>query len=209
CPLLYIAVGVVLTGLVPWQTLLDDAAPVVNTMKKLNFGIARLMVLFGALMGMISSLLVFQLGQARVWFAMSRDGLLPRIFGRVHTRFRTPDVATWVAGFVVGIPAGLLDIGTLADLSNIGTLFAFALVAGGVLILRYREPARARGFRAPGGVIAPVMTILTCLLLMAGLPILNWIRFFTWLAIGLVIYFVYSRRHSEFASANLAASTRG
>jgi APA family basic amino acid/polyamine antiporter len=156
-------------------------------------------------MGMISSLLVFQLGQARVWFSMSRDGLLPKIFGRVHVRFRTPDVATWVAGFVVGIPAGLLDIGTLADLSNIGTLFAFALVAGGVLILRYRDPSRPRGFRAPGGPLAPVMTILTCILLMAGLPILNWLRFFTWLAIGLVIYFVYSRRHSEFAPANIPA----
>jgi len=159
----------------------------------------RLAVLVGAMMGMISSLLVFQLGQARVWFAMSRDRLLPRFFGNVHPRFRTPDVATWVAGFVVGIPAGLLDIGTLADLSNIGTLFAFALVAGGVLILRYRDPDRPRGFRAPGGPLAPVMTILTCLLLMAGLPILNWIRFFTWLVIGLVIYFLYSRKRSEFA----------
>ena len=136
-------------------------------------------------MGMISSLLVFQLGQARVWFAMSRDGLLPRIFSRVHPRFRTPDFSTWVAGFVVGIPAGLLDIGTLADLSNIGTLFAFALVAGGVLILRYREPDRPRAFRAPGGSLAPIVTILTCLLLMAGLPITNWLRFFVWLLIGL------------------------
>ena len=96
-------------------------------------------------MGMISSLLVFQLGQARVWFAMSRDGLLPGAFSAACIRsFRTPDFSTWVAGFVVGIPAGLLDIGTLADLSNIGTLFAFALVAGGVLILRYREPDRPR-----------------------------------------------------------------
>jgi APA family basic amino acid/polyamine antiporter len=201
CTTLYIAVVVVLTGIVPWKTLMDDAAPVVNTLKRLNFGGVRLAVLLGALMGMISSLLVFQLGQARVWFAMSRDGLLPRLFGRVHKTFRTPDFATWVAGFVVGIPAGLLDIGTLADLSNIGTLFAFALVAGGVLILRYREPDRPRSFRAPGGPIAPVLTILTCLLLMAGLPIMNWIRFFVWLAIGLVIYFVYSRKRSALAAA--------
>jgi APA family basic amino acid/polyamine antiporter len=90
----------------------------------------------------------------------------------------------------------LLDIGTLADLSNIGTLFAFALVAAGVLILRYREPDRPRAFRAPGGPIAPIVTILTCLLLMAGLPIMNWIRFFVWLLIGLVIYFTYSRKRS-------------
>src|SRR5260370_7214719 len=128
-------------------------------------------------MGMISSLLVFQIGQARVWFAMSRDGLFPRIFGRVHPGFQTPDFSTWVAGFVVGIPAGLLDIGTLADLSNIGTLFAFALVAAGVLILRYREPHRPRAFRAPGGPLAPIIPIVTSLLLMAGLPITHPIRF--------------------------------
>jgi len=196
CTLLYISVVVVLTGLVPWQSLLDDAAPVVNTLKRPDLRNIRLIVLFGALLGMISSLLVFQLGQARVWFAMSRDGLLPRIFSRVHKNYRTPDFSTWVAGVVVGVPAGLLDIGTLADLSNIGTLFAFALVAGGVLILRYREPDRHRAFRAPGGPLAPIMTILTCLLLMAGLPIMNWIRFFVWLVIGLVIYFGYSRKRS-------------
>jgi basic amino acid/polyamine antiporter, APA family len=196
CTLLYISVVVVLTGLVPWQTLLDDAAPVVNTLKRLNLSTIRLIVLLGALLGMISSLLVFQLGQARVWFAMSRDGLLSHIFSRVHRNYRTPDFSTWVAGVVVGVPAGLLDIGTLADLSNIGTLFAFALVAGGVLILRYRDPHRHRAFRAPGGPLAPIMTILTCLLLMAGLPIMNWIRFFVWLAIGLMIYFSYSRKRS-------------
>ncbi len=196
CTLLYIAVVVVLTGLVPWHTLRDDAAPVVNTLKHFDASTLRLVVLIGALMGMISSLLVFQIGQARVWFAMSRDGLFPKIFSRIHRSYLTPDFSTWVAGFVVGIPAGLLDIGTFADLSNIGTLFAFALVAGGVLILRYREPERHRAFRAPGGPIAPIITILTCILLMAGLPIMNWIRFFVWLAIGLVIYFSYSRKRS-------------
>ena len=199
CTILYIAVVVVLTGLVRWETLMDDAAPVVNTLKKLNIHWVRLGVLIGAMLGMISSILVFQLGQARVWFAMSRDGLLPKAFGKVHKRFRTPHVATWVAGIVVGVPGGLLDIGTLGDLSNIGTLFAFVLVAIGVLILRFREPERKRGFRAPLGLTAPIMTILTCLLLMAGLPIMNWIRFFGWLAIGMVIYFSYSRFHSEFA----------
>src|SRR5579863_2030542 len=175
-------------------------------MRRLHFGSVELAVLFGALMGMISSLLVFQLGQARIWFAMSRDGLLPGVFSRVHKRFRTPDFSTWVAGVVVGVPAGLLDIGTLADLSNIGTLFAFALVAGGVLILRYREPDRPRAFKAPGGLLAPIVTILTCLLLMAGLPIMNWLRFFGWLLIGLVIYYFYSRKHSQLSTANLAAA---
>jgi basic amino acid/polyamine antiporter, APA family len=205
CTILYVGVVVVLTGIVPWQTLLDDAAPVVNTMKRLHFVNIRLAVLIGALMGMISSLLVYQLGQARVWFAMSRDGLLPRVFSRVHPVFRTPDFSTWVAGIVVGIPAGLLDIGTLADLSNIGTLFAFALVAGGVLILRFREPDRPRSFRAPGGLLAPIVTILMCLLLMAGLTIMNWLRFFSWLLIGLVIYYFYSRKHSQLSAAKGAA----
>ena len=199
CTILYIAVVVVVTGLVPWQSLVDDAAPVIHVMERMGFGDVRLAVLIGALMGMISSLLVFQLGQARVWFAMSRDGLLPRIFSRVHQQYRTPDFSTWVAGFVVGIPAGLLDIGTLANLSNIGTLFAFALVAGGVLILRYKEPERPRPFRAPGGILAPVLTIVFCLLLMMGLTITNWIRFFAWLVIGLVIYHFYGRRRSELA----------
>ncbi|MGH9734065.1 MAG: amino acid permease [Candidatus Acidiferrales bacterium] len=203
CTILYISVVVVLTGIVPWQTLVDDAAPVVNTMRRLHFGSVELAVLFGALMGMISSLLVFQLGQARIWFAMSRDGLLPGVFSRVHKKYRTPDFSTWVAGIVVGVPAGLLDIGTLADLSNIGTLFAFALVAGGVLILRYREPDRPRAFKAPGGLLAPIATILTCLLLMAGLPITNWIRFFGWMVIGLVFYALYGRHHSELTSAPL------
>ncbi len=209
CTILYIAVEVVLTGIVPWQSVIDDAAPVVNALKKItdatgshNLHWIRLAVLFGAMMGMISSLLVFQLGQARVWFAMSRDGLLPRMFARVHPRFRTPDVATWIAGFVVGVPAGLLDIGTLANLSNIGTLFAFVLVSIGVLILRYRDPGRQRGFRAPGGPIVPVLSIIFCTLLMTGLELYTWMRFFVWLSIGLVIYFLYSRRHSEFAKSS-------
>lgn len=200
CTLLYVAVVVVFTGIEPWNSeTTNSAAPVVNLLRSLDKPWVRIVVLSGAMLGMISSLLVFQLGQARVWFAMSRDRLLPGVFSHVHPRFRTPDAATWIAGFVVGIPAGLFDIGTFADLANIGTLFAFALVAAGVLILRYREPDRPRGFRVPGGPIAPVLTIFFCLLLMAGLPMMNWVRFFGWLGIGLVIYFVYSRKRSEFA----------
>jgi basic amino acid/polyamine antiporter, APA family len=139
------------------------------------------------------------LGQARVWFSMSRDGLLPRFFGKVHPKFRTPATATWIAGFVVGIPAGILDIGTLADLSNIGTLFAFVLVSAGVIILRYREPERRRGFRAPGGIAAPILSVVFCFLLMAGLPILTWLRFFLWLVIGLAVYAAFGRRNSVLA----------
>ena len=174
---------------------MDDAAPVVNTLRMLTHTTGssllhwtRLVVLIGAMLGMISSILVFQIGQARVWFAMSRDGLLPTMFGKVHPRFRTPAVATWIAGFVVALPAGLLDIGTFADLSNIGTLFAFVLVSIGVIILRYKEPQRHRGFRCPGGPVIPVLSVIFCVLLMAGLPVLTWIRFFIWLVIGLLIY---------------------
>jgi APA family basic amino acid/polyamine antiporter len=209
CTVLYIAVAIVLTGLVPWHSLIDDAAPVVNSMSMLAgttksalLHWTELAVLFGAMMGMISSLLVFQLGQARVWFSMSRDGLLPKMFSRVHPRFRTPAVATWIAGFLVGIPGGILDIGTLSDLSNIGTLFAFVLVSLGVIILRYKQPHRHRGFRAPGGLAAPILSVIFCVLLMAGLPILTWLRFFAWLIIGMVVYWLYSRHRSEFSPRN-------
>jgi APA family basic amino acid/polyamine antiporter len=199
CTILYVSVAVVLTGMDRWN-LLDPAAPVVEVLKKYNLGWVRAGVLFGAIMGMISSLLVFQIGQARVWFAMSRDGLLPKFFGAVHPRFRTPHIATWIAGFLVGIFGGLLDIGTLANLSNLGTLFAFTLVALGVLILRRRDAGRPRAFRLPGGPFAPVATVLLCALLMGGLTILNWIAFIVWLLLGLGIYFSYSRKHSEFAA---------
>jgi len=209
CTVLYIAVAVVLTGLVNWSKLIDDAAPVVNslsflagTTKSALLRWTELAVLFGAMMGMISSLLVFQLGQARVWFSMSRDGLLPKMFSHVHPRFRTPAVATWIAGFLVGIPGGILDIGTLSDLSNIGTLFAFVLVSLGVIVLRYKQPERRRGFRAPGGLAAPVLSVIFCVLLMAGLPILTWLRFFFWLIIGLTVYMLYSRHRSEFSVRN-------
>jgi basic amino acid/polyamine antiporter, APA family len=188
---------------------MGDAAPVVNSLKRLTLSTGsntlhwvRLIVLIGAMLGMISSILVFQLGQARVWFAMSRDRLLPRIFSRLHPQFRTPAFATWVAGFVVGLPAGLLDIGTVANLSNIGTLFAFVLVSIGVLVLRHREPNRHRGFRTPFGPLFPLLSIFFCILLMMGLEVLTWIAFFIWLAIGLVIYFLYSRHRSEFARAS-------
>jgi APA family basic amino acid/polyamine antiporter len=206
CTVLYVAVAVCLTGLVPWKSMVGDAAPVVNALKKLSLlpgghslHWIRLVVLFGAIMGMLSSLLVYQLGQSRVWFSMSRDGLLPKVFSNVHPIFRTPAFSTWVAGFVVAIPSGLFDIGTLADLSNIGTLFAFVLVSIGVVVLRYREPERRRGFRVPFGPVIPLLSVLFCFLLMAGLPIITWFRFLIWLAIGLVIYFFYSRHRSEFA----------
>jgi APA family basic amino acid/polyamine antiporter len=209
CTILYVGVAVVLTGIVPWNSMVNDAAPVVNALKKLSLGPGgarlhwvRLAVLLGALVGMISSILVFQLGQARVWYAMSRDRLLPDCFCKVHPVFRTPYIATWVAGILVAIPAGLFDIGLLAELSNIGTLFAFVLVSIGVLVLRYKDPTRRRGFRVPFGPVIPVLSVVFCIILMAGLPISTWLRFFTWLIIGLVVYITYSRKRSEFANGN-------
>jgi len=208
CTILYAGVSVVLTGLVNWQSVAGDGAPLVNALKRValtpgahRLHWVRLAVLIGALLGMISSILVGQYGQARIWFAMSRDKLLPSAFSKVHPVFRTPAFSTIVAGILVSIPAGLFDVGTLAEMSNIGTLFAFVLVSIGVLILRAKQPERHRGFRVPFGPIIPVLSIIFCLLLMAGLPERTWIRFFVWLIIGLVVYVFYSRKRSEFYKA--------
>jgi APA family basic amino acid/polyamine antiporter len=199
CATLYVTVALVLTGVQHWPTL-RNAAPVANALMALGMPNVMKWVSVGALTGMISSMLVFQLGQARVWFAMSRDGLLPRVFSRVHARFLTPHVSTWVAGFFVAIPAGMFDIGTLADLSNIGTLFAFVLVSLGVLVLRRKQPERRRSFRTPWVPVLPILSILSCVILMASLPLETWVRFVVWLIVGLGIYFTYSRHHSEFGS---------
>ena len=162
----------------------------------MDFRVSILGFVVGALVGMISSLMVFQYGQARIWFAMSRDGLLPKAFASVHGKYRTPHVSTWIAGLVVGIPAGIWDIGTFADLSNIGTLFAFIVVSAGVLVLRRTHPERPRGFRVPWCPLLPILSIAFCLVLMLALPLETWLRFFIWLAIGMVIYFLFGRRHS-------------
>ena len=196
CTLLYVSVSLVLTGVANWTTL-SNAAPVVTVLKNLGYDNIRRVVGAGALMGMISSLLVFQYGQARIWFAMSRDGLLPEHFSRVHKRFHTPHVSTWVAGLAVGIPAGIWDVGTFADLSNIGTLFAFAVVSAGVIALRKAQPNRPRGFKVPLVPLVPACSIVFCLLLMLGLPLETWIRFFVWLIVGLCIYFTFGRRASR------------
>lgn len=196
CTLLYIGVALVLTGIVDWRTL-GNAAPVANALKELGYQNVRRIVTIGALIGIVSSLLVFQYGQARVWFAMSRDRLMPAAFSRVHPKHKTPHISTWVAGLFVGIPAGIWDIGTFADLSSIGTLFAFALVAAGVLILRHREPDRPRRFRAPFSPVLPILSILTCLILMMGLPLEAWLRFVIWLIIGLGIYFMWGRKRAS------------
>ena len=172
CGILYTAVAFVLTGIVNWKTL-DNAAPVANALAAIGMSKLRFTVTVGALLGMLSSLLVYQYGQARIWFAMSRDRLLPDLFSRIHKTYRTPHVSTWIAGLVVGIPAGIWDIGTLADLSNIGTLFAFIIVSLGVVILRHKQPERFRAFRVPFSPWTPIISVLCCLGLMMSLPLEN------------------------------------
>jgi APA family basic amino acid/polyamine antiporter len=196
CTVLYASVSLVLTGIMPWTKLGTDS-PVADALKALGMNRLRVIVTAGALMGMLSSLLVYQYGQARIWFAMSRDRLLPAMFSAVHERFKTPHISTWIAGFFVGIPAGLWDIDTFAELSNIGTLFAFVLVSAGVIVLRRKQPERRRSFRVPLVPFTPLVSILCCVLLMVGLPLATWIRFFVWLIIGLVIYVLYSRARSQ------------
>jgi APA family basic amino acid/polyamine antiporter len=208
CATLYVTVALVLTGVQNWQTL-RNAAPVANALMALGLPNVMKWVSIGALTGMISSMLVFQLGQARVWFAMSRDGLLPQVFSRVHPRFLTPHISTWVAGFFVAIPAGMFDIGTLADLSNIGTLFAFVLVSLGVLVLRKKQPERRRAFRTPWVPVVPILAIVSCVILMASLPLETWVRFLVWLVIGLGIYLTYSQHHSEFGSSPRTPASAG
>jgi APA family basic amino acid/polyamine antiporter len=198
CAILYIAVALVLTGIARYDTL-NNAAPVATALKVLGYNGIRQWVSIGAIVGMLSSLLVFQYGQARIWFAMSRDGLLPKVFSKVHPVHQTPHISTWIAGLVVGIPAGIWDIGTFADLANIGTLFAFIIVSLGVIVLRKTQPDRPRGFRVPGAPWLPMISIAFCLVLMMALPLETWVRFFVWLIVGFAIYFPFGRKNSALA----------
>jgi basic amino acid/polyamine antiporter, APA family len=208
CTLLYVGVSIVLLGMMKYTTFVSgDAAqaPVAYALQVLGASrFSRSIIVVGALMGMISSLLVFQYGQARIWYAMSRDCLFPKLFSAVHPRFKTPHWSTWIAGFAVGIPAGIFAVSDAADLSNIGTLFAFVLVSLGVIILRRKQPDRPRAFRVPLVPWFPIASIVLCGGLMTGLTVITWIRFVVWLVIGLVIYYFYSRKRSTLRSANQA-----
>ncbi|MGC1374468.1 MAG: amino acid permease [Candidatus Sulfotelmatobacter sp.] len=203
CTVLYVGVSIVLLGMMRYTTFVTGdaaAAPVAYALEHLGASRwSRSIIVVGALMGMISSLLVFQYGQARIWYAMSRDRLFPALFSKVHAKFKTPHYSTWIAGFAVGIPAGFFAISDAADLSNIGTLFAFALVSLGVIILRRTQPDRKRVFRAPFVPWFPLISIVLCGGLMTGLTVITWLRFVVWLVIGLLIYIFYSRHRSEFA----------
>jgi basic amino acid/polyamine antiporter, APA family len=203
CTVLYVGVSIVLLGMMKYTTFISGEAamaPVAYALSMLGASrFSRSVIVVGALTGMISSLLVFQYGQARIWYAMSRDGLFPKLFSAVHPRFKTPHWSTWIAGFAVGIPAGIFAISDAADLTNIGTLFAFALVSLGVIILRRTQPDRQRAFRVPFVPWFPLISIVLCGGLMTGLTVITWLRFVVWLVLGLMIYFFYSRHRSEFA----------
>jgi len=159
------------------------------------------LVSLGSVVAHTAVLLVFQMGQPRIFFSMSRDGLLPAYFARVHPRFKTPHVTTIWTGVFVALLSAFCNIDEMANLCNIGTLFAFVLVCGGVIILRFREPQRPRPFRAPFGIASPILGILFCLFLMHGLDRVTWWRFVIWLAIGLVIYALYGFRRSRIQKA--------
>jgi basic amino acid/polyamine antiporter, APA family len=150
---------------------------------------------------MTAVLLVFQLGQPRIFMSMARDGLLPKFAAKVHPRFRTPHVTTIITGIAVAVPAMFFDINEMIEFTNIGTLFAFALVSAGVIALRRYEPHRPRPFRCPWVPAVPIASIICCIALMTRLPRITWMRFFVWMAIGLVIYFLYGVRKSRLRQA--------
>jgi APA family basic amino acid/polyamine antiporter len=201
CTVLYVILALVMTGIAPWNRL-GTPEPMVTALALADGSprllmISRLIVSLGAVIAMTSVLLVFQLGQPRIFMSMARDGLLPPFLAKVHPRFKTPYVGTIVTGLFVASFAAFANIAEVVDLTNIGTLFAFVLVSAGVLVLRRLEPDRVRPFRAPWVPFTPIMAILACLYLMLQLPRLTWIRFGIWLAIGLVIYLLYGIRHSR------------
>src|SRR2546430_4159969 len=195
CTLLYVLMGTVLAGIKKYTVYLGDPAAAATAFASKPW--AEALISAGALAGMTSVLLVFQLGQPRIFMAMARDGLLPQYFARIHPRFRTPYVTTIWTGVVVGGVAMLVDIGELADLTNIGTLFAFILVCIGVNVLRRTDAGRPRPFRAPLVPMFPIIGVIFCFALMLSLPVLTWIRFFVWLAVGLLISFFYGAWHSK------------
>lgn len=204
CTILYAGVSLVLTGIQPYMKYADDAAPVVSALAavaKGGFGdYARNIVAVGALAGMTSVLLVFQLGQPRIFMAMARDGLLPPIFAKLHPKYKTPLLPTIGTGVFVGVFSMFVDIGQAAELTNIGTLAAFIIVCGGVMLLRKTDKDHPRPFKCPGVPMTPWLGIIMCLILMFSLPVITWVRFAAWMGIGALIYFCYGYRKSRLST---------
>jgi APA family basic amino acid/polyamine antiporter len=200
CTVIYVLVALVMTGMAPWNKL-GTADPMITALTLSGgpakfVGLARFVVAFGAVVAMTSVLLVFQLGQPRIFFSMGRDGLLPAWASKVHPRFKTPYITTILTGLFVAFFSAFANINEVVELTNIGTLFAFVLVALGVLVLRYKEPERPRPFRAPWMPWTSLIAIVTCVYLMLQLPEITWLRFVVWLAIGLPIYIFYGYKRS-------------
>lgn len=195
CTILYIAVSAVLTGMVSLDILANEK-PISAALNAVGENKVAFIISLGITLTMPTVLLVMQMGQIRIFYSMSRDGLLPKKFSRVSKKFKTPAYSTVVVGLLVGLLAGFMDIGAVAELTNIGTLFAFVLVAIGVWILRVQQPDRVRKFRVPAYKFVCSGAIIVCGYLMFSLPWITWLRFILWMAIGIVVYFIYSKRHS-------------
>ncbi len=197
CSLAYVAFSFVLTGLLNYKLMLNDAAPVASAIDMTPYHWLKEAVKFGIICGFTSVMLVLLLGQSRVFYAMSRDGLLPPLFSQIHPSWRTPWRSNLLFMVLTGVLCAFLPISELGHMTSIGTLLAFVIVCAGVLILRARDPGRERKFRVAGGPVVPILGILSCLALMLSLDGLTWIRLFVWLLIGFAIYFGYSRSHSR------------
>jgi basic amino acid/polyamine antiporter, APA family len=192
---LYVLVAFVLTGMVPFKQIdVGNALPAALSRIGIHWGGA--LVATGAIIGMISTLLVTVYGQIRIFMVMSRDGLLPPVFSHVHKKHQTPHLCTWITGGLTALIAGIFPLPMIIDLCNIGTLFAFVLVSVGVVVLRKTRPEVERRFKTPGVPWTPLLTVIFCFYLMYSLPTITWIRFGIWLLVGLAIYFAYGVRHS-------------
>ena len=193
---LYISVAFVLTGIVPYK-LIDVGNALPAALGRIGIQWGGALVATGAIIGMISTLLVTLYGQIRIFMVMSRDGLLPPAFAKIHPKHRTPHLCTWITGIATALIAGLFNLDIIIEMCNIGTLFAFVLVSVGVIVLRKTQPNVERKFKTPGMPFTPLITIGFCFYLMASLMKVTWIRFGAWLVVGLVIYFFYGIRHSK------------
>ncbi|MBV9653749.1 MAG: amino acid permease [Acetobacteraceae bacterium] len=205
CTALYIAFAVVLTGVVNYQQMHGDAAPVATAIDRTPFAWLQIVVKLGIILGFTSVILVGLLGQGRIMFAMAQDRMLPPVFGKLHAARRTPWMAHLVMMAMCGLLAGFVPVEALGKMTSVGTLLAFAIVCGAVLVLRIREPDRPRPFRVPGSPVTPLLGIASCLLMILSLPWETWLRLAVWFALGLLVYALYSGRR---ASASLAEARR-